>query len=190
MKNTNDKRRSQFPWKLVFLVFANLFIIAICNAQLSTNQLSDKDTQIFIERTDGLIKGYFDNLTTIGQLETADKDIFIGNLIQSTFENEKVRVVNDIDLTKSTPLDFDIKTYLDNISLFYSSSDVVFELKQMSLSNIFYSTGFYYIKAEVVREMTIRFQQQKKVDTTTLEIYVKVIPDKLNPRIYSIKKQL
>ena len=163
----------------------------MANAQSIANQLSDIEAKLFLERTEGLIKGYIDNLATIGQLDNQnDKDLFIGNLVASTFENERVRIYNDIDVTGSTQSDFDIKTYLDNISLFYSSSDVVFELKQMSLSNIFYSTGFFYIKAEVVREMTIRFQQQKKVDTTTLEIYVKVIPDKLNPRIYSIKKQL
>ena len=189
MKMTNEKCRPRNYGKIVYLLFVFLFIASMANAQSIANQLSDIEAKLFLERTEGLIKGYIDNLATIGQLDNQnDKDLFIGNLVASTFENERVRIYNDIDVTGSTQSDFDIKTYLDNISMFYGTSDVSFEIKHISLSKIFYSADFYFIKAEVLRQMNINNGDQKKIDTAVLDIYVKYTPSKPEPRIYSIKK--
>ena len=185
----NEKCRPKNCGKIVYLLFVFLFLASMANAQSIANQLSDIEAKLFLERTEGLIKGYIDNLATIGQLDNQnDKDLFIGNLVVSTFENERVRIYNDIDVTGSTQSDFDIKTYLDNISMFYGTSDVSFEIKHISLSKIFYSADFYFIKAEVVRQMNINNGDQTKIDTAVLDIYVKYTPSKPEPRIYSIKK--
>ena len=185
----NEKCRPRNGGKIVYLLFVFLFLASMANAQSIANQLSDIEAKLFLERTEGLIKGYIDNLATIGQLDNQnDKDLFIGNLVVSTFENERVRIYNDIDVTGSTQSDFDIKTYLDNISMFYGTSDVSFEIKHISLSKIFYSADFYFIKAEVVRQMNINNGDQTKIDTAVLDIYVKYTPSKPEPRIYSIKK--
>lgn len=173
--------------RIVNIIFFISGFISMANAQIVTNRLSSIEEQVFTDRTSGLIMGYFNNLTTLGKLDN-EKDIFIGEFVASTFENDKVRVYNDIDITESTQSDFDIQTYLSNICLFYSNSRVDFEIKRMKLSKIFYSGDYYFIKAEVIRYMKVQSTQQTRIDSTFLDIYVKFIPFKSNPRIYSIKK--
>lgn len=170
---------------MIFFLCSGLYSSSY--GQALTNQISSIEEQVFKDRTEALIKGYFDNLTTIGKLDE-EKDIFIGEFIASTFENDKVRVYNDIDITGSTQTDFDIATYLGNISLFYSNSEVDFEIGRMNLSKIFYSSDYYFIKVEVLRNMKIQSTQKSKIDSASLDIYVKFVPFKSNPRIYSIKK--
>jgi hypothetical protein len=187
MRNLNKNNRMKLYLHFIRIVFVCFLFISIADAQQLPGQISSIEEKVFTDRTEALIKGYFDNLTTISKLDE-EKDIFIGEFINSSFDNNKVRVYNDIDLTGGTQIDFDIPTYLDNISLFFSSSDVDFEIQRMKLSKIFYSSDFFFVKAEVVRKMTIRLNQQSKIDSALIDIYVKFIPYKSNPRIYSIKK--
>jgi hypothetical protein len=182
-----------FFYILNYVFFWSLLIISF-NAQSQSipQKITAIEEKVFTERTEALIKDYFDNLTTIGKLDE-DQDIFINSIIEASFENEKVRVYNDLDPTKSTQTDFDVSTYLSNVSLFFSNSEVDFSIKRMNVSKIYYSnetsnsSAFFFFKVEVVREMDLTFNNKQKIDSTLLDIYIKFVPYKSNPRIYSIR---
>jgi len=153
----------------------------------SIAQIAQSSVEIYTEQAKERIKSYYSslNLLTGNKLENEEKTTVIFETVDKMFENEQVYMANDIDTTTQTT--FKIKDYLENIRLFYSNSEVSFRIDSMKVSNIYKAKDFYFIKAEVLREMVVSFNNQQKKNTKDLDFYVKFIPGLLACQIYSIK---
>lgn len=166
----------------IFIVFLGLGFSSFC-------QITQSASEIYTGQAKERIRSYYSslNLLTGNKLENEEKTTVIFETIDKMFENDQVYITNDIDLLGKTPLVFKNKEYLENIRMFYSNSEVSFRIDSMKVSGIYKANNFYFIKAEVFRELTVSFNDQQKKNTKVLDFYVKFIPGLLACQIYSIK---
>jgi len=172
------------------MIRRTFFLIVFLGIGFSSfGQIAQSAAGIYTAQAKERILNYYSalNLITGNKLENEEKTTVIYETIDKMFENDQVYVTNDIDLTNSTQTDFKIKDCLENIRLFYSNSEVSFRIDSIKVSEIYKAKDFYFIKAEVFREMVVSFNDQQKKNTKDLDFYVKFVPGLFACQIYSIK---
>jgi hypothetical protein len=167
----------------------SFIIFLLLQTAISFSQITTGVADFYSAQAQERVMNYYSALNLIcgNQLQNDEKGIIINETINEMFDNEQVYVYNDVDVTNTTQTDFKIKDCLENIRLFYSNSEIAFDVDYLKLSDVFEAKDFYFYKAEVTRKMIIIYNGQKKTDTKHLDFYIKFIPNKLNCQIYSIK---
>ena len=160
-----------------------LFLSFSITAQQIPTKISSDEDQLYKELTDTRIKEHFGDLTNIATSSDNDKYLLIPQSISVSFEDDKVRLYNDIDLKKESESDLDIRTYLNRVALEYNG-DYSFEI-DYTLSSIYTASDFLFIKAEVTRKL---MNKERLLDSILLDVYVKIVPPKKEARIYSVKR--
>lgn len=166
-----------------------IWIVFLGIGYSSFGQIAQSATEIYTAQAKERIRSYYSalNLITGNKLENEEKTTVIYETIEKMFENDQVYITNDIDPGDSTPIVFKNKEYLENIRLFFSNSEVSFRIDSMKVSEIYKANNFYFIKAEVFREMTVSFNNQENKNAKDLDFYVKFVPGLFACQIYSIK---
>lgn len=166
-------------------IFSILFISAVS----TYCQINQSSAEIYTKQAKGLIWNYVSMLNLISgdKLENADKAEVIIKTINEMFESRQVYVTNDVDITNTTQKELKIEDCLENIRLFYANSDVSFSIDSMKVSDIYRAKDYYFLKVEVLKEMTVTFNNQQRKNIRDLDFYVKFVPGLFDCQIYSIK---
>jgi hypothetical protein len=166
-----------------------IFSILLISAISTYCQITQSSAEIYTKQAKGLIWNYVSMLNLISgdKLENADKAEIIIKTINDMFESRQVYVTNDVDMTNTTQKELKIEECLENIRLFYANSDVSFSIDTMKVSDIYRAKDFYFLKIEILKEMTVTFNNQQRKNQRDLDFYVKFLPGLFDCQIYSIK---
>jgi len=142
------------------------------------------------------VKQFQSLLTNLGSnnFNHEEKESFIIDGISSFFENEKVRITNDIEPQGSD--DYPVEVYLKNIAIWFPSpSEVFFQYTIDSISDVFISDdySFVFVKVEATRGIDGTNNDNTQIkNTSKLDVYIKFLVAggqiKRKARVYSITK--
>jgi len=171
-----------------------LFRLSYCQIELSSELEKNK----MVGKAASAVKSFQSTLTSLGsnRFNYEEKQSYILDLIKNTFENEKVRIINDIESEGSE--DYTIDIYLRNILVWFAPpKEVSFNYKIEKISDVFISDEktYLFIKVEVSREIDgINNDNAKILNSMKIDIYVKynIVNGLIKPRarIYSITKHM
>jgi len=171
-------------------LFIIQFQIGYCQIELS----SELGINALKGNAEATIKQFQSLLNCIGSnhFNLDEKQSFILDGISSSFENEKVRIVNDIKPEGSA--DYSVDIYLRNISVWFPPpKEVSFSYTIESISDVFFSDdhSYLFIKVEANRKIdAIDNDNGKFNNLSKLDIYIKfnIVGGQIKrkARIYSI----
>lgn len=178
----------------VLLVFLVRF--GYCQIELSSEFEKNK----LLGKAESAVKFFQSTLESLGSnsYNYDQKQEFILDQIKINFENEKVRIFNDIDSEGSE--DYSVDVYLRNILVWFPPpKEVSFNYKIEKVSDVYISDDqtFSFIKVEVSRVIDGTNNDNTKINKSfKIDIYVKFnildgqIKTTSRGRIYSITKHL
>jgi len=179
-----------------FLAVLLIFLVhkSYCQIELSSEFEKNK----LVGKAESAVKFFQSTLTSLGSnsFNYDQKQSLILDLIKNTFENEKVRILNDIESQGSE--DYSIDVYLRNILVWFPPpKEVSFNYKIEKISDVYISDDhtFSFIKVEVSRGIDgINNDNTKISKSIKIDVYVKfgIIDGQIKTtsrgRIYSITK--
>jgi hypothetical protein len=169
----------------IFIIF--LIINLSSFAQLSPS-LKQSVVDLNKDKAEKRVRNFYSDLTLLGGNGVAneEKQIIINQTLRF-FEDKRVYIFNDIDLTGKQPIYIESETYLNNIKLYYNNSTVEFEIDSLKVSDVFKAKDYYFLKVQVFREITVTLEDQAKKETNNLDFYIKYVPNLIDCQLYSIK---
>jgi hypothetical protein len=174
------------------VLLAILFHYSYCQIEIS----SELEKNVLKGNAESTVKQFQSLLTNLGsnQFNYEEKESFILDCIISFFENEKVRVINDIEPEGSE--DYTVDVYLRNISIWFPApKEVSFIYTIEKISDVYISDdhSYLFVKIEASRIIDgINNDNTKINNSIKLDIYLKfnIIGGQIKrkARIYSITK--
>ncbi|MGB1242449.1 MAG: hypothetical protein ACPG49_08005, partial [Chitinophagales bacterium] len=113
--------------------------LSTTQTQAQTKEISTKEKKFLKEEASNLLEYYKNILELIGDLKTpsSERKIYIEEAYLHAFADENVYIEDDLIADRKQERYTRVKEYLRNINLFFYKSNVVFEFKNLSLSDIF-----------------------------------------------------
>lgn len=162
-------------FKLAIYLSLQLFFL-VSQAQIN---LSQSDANLVISLAEQKVQSLGESQSLLGAsfVDGTEKAVIRQNIIDNIILNEKVVFSNDLDPTNTTSKEFEIETYLRNVSLFFpDETGVDIQLNNITSHKKVYwdkRQNIYFVKVEAERMLKGNFndrgeplltENQKKLD--------------------------